>query len=369
MALNVLRTIRSDQVRGAIGPYELKTLIGRGGMGEVWEAVETRTNRRVALKILTDEALRNEELRARFLLEMEVAAEIENPYVVPVYDFGIGPPPYIAMPLIRGGNLAAEITAGRMTAERAVSIVEQVASALAAAHKKGLRHRDVKPSNILLDEGAREGLDHAYLIDWGIAHRIDTSDPAITRVGQMVGTPAYIAPERLLGTQADHRADIYSLAVVLYQALCGGLPFGAEGQPFPLKAHLFDPPRPLPPTVPPQLREVVMRALAKEPADRYPDAASFGLAAYRALYPVSRRPVRPKPSRGRRLVWPAVVGGAGLAAGFGLSSAGLLDGLPGWLWPFLGPAFGYLTWLVQAPAGKTAGPDDLTRPLGPGGTR
>src|SRR5690349_12690462 len=99
-------------------------------MGEVWEALETRTNRRVALKILTDESLRSDELRARFLLEMEVAAEIENPYVVPVYDFSIGPPPYIAMPLVRGGNLAAEITAGRMTAERAVSIVEQVASAL-----------------------------------------------------------------------------------------------------------------------------------------------------------------------------------------------------------------------------------------------
>lgn len=339
-------------------------------MGEVWEALETRTNRRVALKILTDEALRSDELRARFLLEMEVAAEIENPYVVPVYDFGIGPPPYIAMPLIRGGNLAVEISTGRMTAERAVSIVEQVASALAAAHKKGLRHRDVKPSNILLDEGARQGLDHAYLIDWGIAHRIDTSDPAITRVGQMVGTPAYIAPERLLGTLADHRADIYSLAVVLYQSLCGVLPFGEEGQPFPLKAHLFDPPRPLPPTVPAGLRQVVMRGLAKEPGDRYPDAASFGMAAHRALRPDARRPVRQqaRPRRlGRRLLWPASAGGAGLAAGFGLSSAGLLDGLPVWLWPFLGPAFACLTWLVQGPA-EAAGSDDPTRPLGQGGT-
>lgn len=327
-------------MRGAIGPYELKSQIGAGGMGEVWESIDTRNNRRVALKILTDEALRNDELRARFLLEMEVASEIENPYVVPVYDFGIGPPPYIAMPLIRGGNLAAEIAAGRMTVERSVSIVEQVASALAAAHRKGLRHRDVKPSNILLDEGVREGVDHAYLIDWGIAHRIDTSDSAITRVGQMVGTPAYIAPERLMGTQADHRADIYSLAVVLYQSLCGCLPFGAAGKPFPLVAHLFDPPRPLPPSVPEPLRKVVLKGLAKEPALRYPDAAAFGQAVHRSMHPATPSSMAPQPAPERPrqpaaerppVVGPVVAGGAGLGAGFALSAAGLLDGLPGWL--------------------------------------
>ncbi|NMO49737.1 serine/threonine protein kinase [Actinoplanes sp. TBRC 11911] len=330
-------------MRGAIGPYELKTLIGRGGMGEVWESIDSRNNRRVALKILTDEALRNEELRARFLLEMEVASEIENPYVVPVYDFGIGPPPYIAMPLIRGGNLATEIKAGRMTAGRAVLIVEQVASALAAAHRKGLRHRDVKPSNILLDVGVREGVDHAYLIDWGIAHRVDTSDPAITRNGQMVGTPPYIAPERLMGTQADHRADIYSLAVVLYESLSGVLPFGAEGKPFPLVAHLFDPPRPLPPEVPAPLREVVMKGLAKDPDDRYPEASAFGRAAHEALGAPVTAPVRRRPA-----VLPVAAGTAGLGAGFALSSAGLLDGLPVWLWPLLGPAFAALAWLTQS---------------------
>ena len=313
-----------------IGPYELKTLIGRGGMGEVWEAVDSRNNRRVALKILTDEALRMDDLRARFLLEMEVAAEIENPYVVPVYDFGIGPPPYIAMPLIRGGNLSDEIKSGRMTPERAVSIVEQVASALHAAHRKGLRHRDVKPSNILLDDGVREGADHAYLIDWGIAHRIETSDPAITRIGQMVGTPPYIAPERLLGTQADHRADVYSLAVVLYQSLSGRLPFGDEGQPFPLKAHLFDPPRPLPPTVPEALREVVMKGLAKEPDDRYQDAAGFGRAAHAAL---QRAPVpapgpvpgpAPGPAAPGRARWPVVAKVAGVISAALLLVAGFV---------------------------------------------
>ncbi|MEV6637193.1 serine/threonine-protein kinase [Actinoplanes sp. NPDC051470] len=158
--------------------------------------------------------------------------------------------------------------------------------------RTSLRHRDVKPSNILLHDGVDDGVDHVYLTDWGIAQRVDTSDPAITRVGQMVGTPPYIAPERLLGTQADHRADIYSLAVVLYQALSGRLPFGAEGQPFPLKAHLFDPPAPLPPTVPRALRDVVMKGLAKEPDDRQQDAASFGRAAYAALNAEPKTPAR-----------------------------------------------------------------------------
>ena len=350
-------------MRGSIGPYELKTMIGRGGMGEVWEAVDARNNRRVALKILTDEALRQDELRARFLLEMEVASEIENPYVVPVYDFGIGPPPYIAMPLIRGGNLATEIAAGRMTPERAVAITQQVAFALSAAHRINLRHRDVKPSNILLHDGVDDGVDHVYLTDWGIAQRVDTSDPAITRIGQMVGTPPYIAPERLLGTQADHRADIYSLAVVLYQALSGRLPFGEEGQPFPLKAHLFDPPAPLPPTVPRALRDVVMKGLAKEPDDRQQDAAGFGRAAYAALTAEPKTPARTR----KLTLWPLVAGAVGLVAGFALFENGLLDGLPRWLWIVLGPAAAAVAWMLAPEReGPRAGPSDVTS-TGPGG--
>lgn len=357
-----------------VGPYQLVTLLGKGGMGEVWEAVDTRRQRTVALKILTAEALNDRDLRERFLREIRLAAEIENPYVVAVYDFSAGPPPYIAMRLIRGATLATEIKSGRLTVDRAVSIVEQIGSALAAAHEKGLRHRDVKPSNILLDKGHREGVDHAYLIDWGIAHRIDAKDPEITRIGQMVGTPAYIAPERLLGTQADHRADIYSLAVVLYEALAGRLPFGEPGQEFPLKSHLFDPPRPLPETVPEPLRRVVMKGLAKQPEERFAGAAEFGLAAYQALHPAPPAPPpgpRPRRRAGRTALLPLAGGGVGASAGVGLLAAGLLDGATSlWALPALAVAGAGLVWgLRSTPHDATppAGPQDTTRVGGPGG--
>ncbi|MEV6298989.1 serine/threonine-protein kinase [Actinoplanes sp. NPDC051861] len=347
-----------------ISRYQKIALLGKGGMGEVWEAVDQRTGRTVALKILTSEALLFPDLRERFLREMRLAAEIENPYVVAVYDFAIGPPPFIAMRLIRGRSLATEIqhSAGGLPPARAVDIVQQVASALAAAHDSGLRHRDVKPSNILLDQGHRQGLDHAYLIDWGIAHRIDTSDPEITRVGQIVGTPSYIAPERLLGTQSDHRADIYSLAVVLYQALTGKLPFGETGKSFPLQAHLFEPPKPLPPSVSPALRDVVMRGLAKEPGDRYSSAGEFGHDAYTALHPVAarQRPAssarqggsrpsgsRPSGSRpgGRKNAWPIAGAGAGAVAGAALALGGLLDAAATlWALPALAAAGACLAW-------------------------
>ena len=382
-----------------VGPYQPVKLLGKGGMGEVWEAVDTRRQRTVALKILTAEALNDAELRERFLREIRLAAEIENPYVVAVYDFSVGPPPYIAMRLIRGGNLAAEIKSGRLTVTRAVWIVEQIGSALAAAHEKGLRHRDVKPSNILLDKGHREGVDHAYLIDWGIAHRIDAKDPEITRIGQMVGTPAYIAPERLLGTQADHRADIYSLAVVLYEALAGRLPFGEPGREFPLKSHLFDPPRPLPETVPEPLRRVVMTGLAKQPEDRYSSASELGLAAYQALYPpapptttsppttsppttsppTNSSPITSPPTarpagrrrQARRALAPLAGGGVGVSAGAGLLAGGLLDAATSlWALPALALAGAGLAWGLRstsAAAPPPPGPQDTTHATGPGG--
>lgn len=347
-----------------IGRYQKITLLGKGGMGEVWEAVDSHTGRTVALKLLTSAALLDPELRERFLREMRLAAEIENPYVVAVYDFAATPSPYIAMRLIRGITLAEEIRTAPLEPARAVDIVQQIASALASAHAKGLRHRDVKPSNIMLERGHRQGHDHAYLFDWGIAHRIDTADPEITRGGQIVGTPSYIAPERLLGTQSDHRADIYSLAVVLYQALTGKLPFGDTGRPFPLRAHLFDPPRALPPAVPQALRRVVEKGLAKDPDERYASASEFGDEACAALNP-------PAPARSwqpRDVAWPAAGGVTGAAAGVALAAGGMLDATSVlWALPALAAAGAFLGWGVRPP-GRPADSGDTTRLIGPGGT-
>ncbi|MDR7277858.1 serine/threonine-protein kinase [Catenuloplanes atrovinosus] len=304
-----------------VGQYQRLDLIGRGGgMGEVWRARDLdRGGRVVALKLLAPDALDDTELRERFLREMEIAADIENPHVVVVYDFSAKlPEPYIAMRYIDGRTMADEIAAGTMTMERTVTIVEQIASALAAAHERGLRHRDVKPSNIMLERGYRAGTDHAYLIDWGIAQRIDTSD--LTRVGQMVGTPAYVAPERLASDHADGRADIYSLAVVLYEGLAGRKPFGGR---FTITDHRDRDPDPLPETVPPALRAVVMKGLAKRPADRYDDARAFGDAVYRAW---QEAPAAPAPARRTPAVWPlAAGGGVGAVAGIGLLAADLVD--------------------------------------------
>jgi serine/threonine protein kinase len=346
------------------GRYQKITLLGKGGMGEVWEAVDGHTGRTVALKLLTSAALLDPELRERFLREMRLAAEIENPYVIAVYDFAATPQPYIAMRLIRGITLAEEIRTAPLNPARAVDIVQQIASALAAAHAKGLRHRDVKPSNIMLERGHRQGHDHAYLFDWGIAHRIDTADPEITRGGQIVGTPSYIAPERLLGTQSDHRADIYSLAVVLYQALTGKLPFGDTGMPFPLRAHLFDPPRGLPPSIPAELRRVVEKGLAKEPDERYASAAEFGEEAWAALNPAARAPSR----LSRDVAWPAGGGVLGAGAGVVLASAGLLDATSVlWALPALAAAGAFLGWGVRPAA--AGGTDDTTHMIDRGATR
>ncbi|MDR7321227.1 MULTISPECIES: serine/threonine-protein kinase [Catenuloplanes] len=307
-----------------VGQYQRLDLIGRGGMGEVWRARDLdRGGRIVALKLLAPEALDDTELRERFLREMEIAADIENPHVVVVYDFSAKlPEPYIAMRYIDGRTLADEMAAGTLTPERTVTIVAQIASALAAAHERGLRHRDVKPSNIMLERGYLTGTDHAFLIDWGIAQHIDTSD--LTRVGQMVGTPAYVAPERLVSDRADGRADIYSLAVVLYEALAGRKPFGGR---FTITDHRDREPDPLPDTVPPALRDVVMRGMAKRPADRYADARAFGDAVHRA-WRSSPTGSEPASARARRtpVIWfSSAGGGIGAVAGVGLLAADLLD--------------------------------------------
>lgn len=280
------------------GRYELRTLLGAGGMGEVYEAFDHEQSRLVALKVLPVALASDEGFVERFKRESFVAAQLTDPHVIPIHRYGtIQGRLYIEMRLVRGADLAAIIErGGALSAHRAVSLVSQTAEALDAAHAENLVHRDVKPSNLLITTR-----DFLYLVDFGIAHAfgINTTGKALTATGATVGTLDYMAPERFMDrtedgarTGVDPRVDVYSLACVLYECLSGTRPFPFAGLPALMHAHLSDlPPRPTAtrPDLPPALDEVVLRGMAKDPGDRYPSAgalAADAAAAVRDLPPV-----------------------------------------------------------------------------------
>lgn len=252
-------------------------------MGEVWLALDTRNDREVAIKLLASQALTDPELQERFRRECKIAAKIWHPHILPVWDYSVQGRPYIVMPFVEDGtDLASILNNGPIEPERAVNIVRQVASALDAAHRADLRHRDVKPSNIMIRPDGDD--EKALLFDWGIAQPVDASGaPPVTRLDQLVGTPAYIAPERLSDkVTPDHRADVYSLAVVLFECLAGRKPFEGEDMAVLTAQVLRDPP-PLPGHLPPALRDVVARGLAKDPDRRWQAAGAMATAAHHAL--------------------------------------------------------------------------------------
>ena len=217
------------------GRYRLIELLGRGGMGEVWRAFDTETERVVAVKVLPAHLADDPEFERRFRREAFAAAKLANPHVVPIHNFGeIDGRLYVDMRLIEGRDLHQIIADGPMPLPRTVSIISQIASALQAAHKIGLVHRDVKPSNILVDEE-----DYAYLIDFGIA-RV-AGQTSMTATGGVIGTWAYLAPERLSRDESDSRADVYALACVLHECLTGKQPFPASSLERQIAAHLAEP--------------------------------------------------------------------------------------------------------------------------------
>src|ERR1700745_3369615 len=205
------------------GRYRLIELLGRGGMGEVWRAHDIDTDRIVAGEVVPPNLADDKTCVQRFLREAHAAARLNNPHIIPIHTYGeIDGRLYVDMRLIEGRDLQTVLAEGPMEPSRVVRIIEQVALALHAAHKVGLLHRDVKPSNILLDDD-----DFAYLIDFGIARAAD--ETRMTKSGHTIGTFQYIAPERLDSQIAeDARADIYSLACVLYEALTGEPPFAGS---------------------------------------------------------------------------------------------------------------------------------------------
>jgi serine/threonine protein kinase len=263
------------------GRYRLLSVIGEGGMGRVYKAHDTVIGRDVAIKVLPTELASEPGYEERFRREAHTVARLIEPHIIPIYDTGeIEGRLYLVMPVIDGIDLASLLKCdGPMTPERAVSVIGQLAAALDAAHAVGLVHRDVKPSNALVT-----GDDFVYLIDFGIAH--DAAATRLTSTGMMVGTLAYMAPERFTTGAADARADVYALACVLYECLTGAQPYPGDSMEQQIAGHLaLDPPKPsgLNPSVPTGFDEVIAVGMAKKPDERYQSARELARAAHHAL--------------------------------------------------------------------------------------
>ncbi|MGH3099907.1 MAG: protein kinase domain-containing protein, partial [Thermoleophilia bacterium] len=266
--------------------YRIESLLGWGGMSVVYLAEDLRLKRLVALKLLAARLADNGAFRERFLRESELAASIDHPNIVPIYEAGTAEGVlFIAMRYVEGGDLKHRVQVGRMDPADAIGIVAQVAIALDAAHGRGLVHRDVKPSNILLDTGARpDGSDHVYLADFGLTKHV--SDDTGSGDGGLIGTVDYVAPEQIAGGEVDGMADVYSLGCVLFETLVGHPPFRRhrrESELAVLFAHL-DAEAPAVseerPDLPVALDAVIVRALAKEPKQRYPSCRELARGAY-----------------------------------------------------------------------------------------
>ncbi|GHB53766.1 hypothetical protein GCM10010347_24900 [Streptomyces cirratus] len=279
---------RPSDLRGRrIAGYLVQSEIGRGGMAVVYKALDLRLDRTVALKLLAPELARNDTFRQRFTHESKVAAAIDHPHIVPVFEAGETEGLlYIAMRYVAGQDLRALLDrTGPLPVRTAVRIAGQVASALDAAHAHDLVHRDVKPGNILVAEGTdSDHPEHVYLTDFGLTKK-SLSLTGFTSVGQFVGTLDYVAPEQISGKPVDGRCDVYSLGCVVHEMLTGAPPFQRDEDMALLWAHQFDPPPPVTsrrPDLTAAVDEVLGRALAKSPDERWRDCLEFTGALRRA---------------------------------------------------------------------------------------
>jgi serine/threonine protein kinase len=263
-----------------LGYYELVRPLGDGGMAQVYLGRDVRLDRDVAVKVLDEHLAQRPGFRERFLREARVAAALDHPNIVSIFDFGeTGSHLYLVMPFISGGSLQDELRRAPMPPAVVAAYGTQMADALAYAHERGVVHRDVKPANMLLHADGR-----LMLSDFGLAKILDGSPPR--RPGRPdAGTPEYMAPEQING-RTDERSDIYGLGVVLYLLLTGQLPFGGDTSNVVMEGHLYrlpEPPRHLNPRVTAAMQQVVLRALAKHPEERYQRASELGAALMGAL--------------------------------------------------------------------------------------
>lgn len=291
--------------------YRLIRLIATGGMGQVWEAIDTRLNRRVAVKVLKAEYSDDPEFTARFRTEAQTTAKLNNPGIANVFDYGEtpdraggGPLAYLVMELVDGEPLNSVISRlGRLSLTNTLDMLEQTGRALQAAHSAGLVHRDVKPGNILITPAGQ-----VKITDFGIAKAVDAAP--VTQTGMVMGTAQYISPEQATGDEATAASDVYSLGVVGYEALTGRRPFLGDGAITVAMKHIRETPPPLPANIPASVRELIDITLSKDPKQRYANGGEFAdaVAAVRA----GRRPPPP--------------GGIGAAGAAGAAAAGAVGG-------------------------------------------
>ena len=272
---------QGSRVGTMFGPYRLKQLLGRGGMGEVYRAEHTVKQWTVAVKLMSETISQDPVFRKRMEREARITGSLLEPHVIPIHDYGeIDGQLFLEMRFIEGRDLSGLLEEdGALTPPRAVAIIHQVASALDAAHAAGVLHRDVKPQNVLIT-----GDDFAYLVDFGIASA--KSDEKLTQLGTAVGTFKYMAPERFTNDEPTSRSDIYALACVLYECLTGSPPYPASSTGVLITAHMMEP-IPSPSTqcmgVPSAFDAVIARGMAKNPGERYATAGALAAAAHEAL--------------------------------------------------------------------------------------
>jgi serine/threonine protein kinase len=276
-------SVDRELLSSVLPAYDIGDVLGAGGWGVVVAGQHRQLDRRVAIKQLPSELSADPAVRRRFMAEARVLASLDHPHVVPVYDFverdGVC---LLVMELLPGGTLRSRATDGAgLTAQKAVALSLACASGLSAAHRRGILHRDVKPENMLF---AASGV--LKVTDFGIAKVIGGADTVMTRAGDVLGTPSYIAPEQVLGAELSPATDVYGLATMLYQLLAGVFPFSHDGPAVALLfKHAHEAPKPLrdvAPHVPEAVAAVVMRGLATDPAQRFQTAESFGAALAQA---------------------------------------------------------------------------------------
>src|SRR5882724_7920749 len=254
-----------------LGPYEIVALIGAGGMGEVYKARDTRLNRDVAIKVLPESFAEDDDRLRRFQIEAQSAGALNHPNILAIYDIGtFQDSPYLVSELLEGESFAERLKGGKLSTARATDYARQIASGLAAAHAKGITHRDIKPDNLFLTKDGR-----VKILDFGLAKQAaaratsdNTATVTSTKTGVVMGTAAYMSPEQARGQAVDHRSDIFSFGCVLYEMLMGVRAFGGNTTADLTSAILKDDPE-LSGIAPPGLQRIVAHCLEKTPEQRF----------------------------------------------------------------------------------------------------
>jgi serine/threonine protein kinase len=319
-----------ERIGRRYGEYRLVRLLGRGGMGAVYEAEHVRLGRRAAVKVIHPELAHDRRVMQRFAAEALTVARLQHPHIVDVIDVAEQPEPHCLMELLRGRSLAEAIARGPLSEPELLSAAAQILEALAFVHARGIVHRDIKPDNIFLVDGGARG-ELVKLLDFGIAKIRDSLSGQKTTGGALIGTPLYMSPEQIEGAAVDARTDLYAFGMVLYEAATGHPPLSAPSLTSLLSKQLLElppPPQSLRPELSGQIGAVIMRCIAKSPEDRFADAdavlealslaravpSSSGEAAIALARLAAEQPPTVRVSRRRAMKVGAVAGMAVVAA-------------------------------------------------------